>query len=130
MKKLKTLGLSFIVMGLFITPALAEAPEQKGPGKAFEKADTNNDGITTKEEYLAYHAKRFDEIDKDGDGKIEKQDLKEHMQSRREQKQENAFNKIDQDGDGQVSKEELMKFQENIKETRQGRRMTRQDKPE
>ncbi len=83
-------------------PATTEASKEtskdashKGPhrGKSlFERGDTNNDGVVTKEEFLAQSEESFKALDTDGDGKITKaeveakrQKMKERYQQRKKQ---------------------------------------------
>jgi hypothetical protein len=47
--------------------------EHKG---VFEQADANNDGVVTKEEFIAAETKYFDSVDTDHDGKLSKDEIK------------------------------------------------------
>ena len=97
MKKTTVIALS-LVTALFAGQALAapkEVPTGKGPGghgheRMFDKADTNKDGVVTKEEFRAHSDKIFAKLDKNGDGKITKEERdaahKEHQAKREEWK--------------------------------------------
>lgn len=79
MKKQTLIALS--LAALIATPALAEHGKDghphRGPGHMFEKADTNKDGVVTKEEFRAQSDKFFAKLDTNGDGKITKQEQEE-----------------------------------------------------
>lgn len=45
-------------------------------GQMFNSMDANANGVITKEEFDAYHAKKFKEMDVDGDGQITFGDIK------------------------------------------------------
>jgi Ca2+-binding EF-hand superfamily protein len=122
MKAPNLLLISFLISSISILPAYADGHEQRGPSKIFEKADTNQDGITSKQEFLDFHEQKFDEIDSDGDGNITKEDLTAHIDSKREEKKGEMFDKMDQDGSGQISREELEAFHSEMKEKRKTRR--------
>jgi Ca2+-binding EF-hand superfamily protein len=79
--------------------------------KKFEEYDLNSDGMidpTEKQTYLLEaKQKRLEELeknlkDKDGDGKITKDDLPKNLQR--------AFKKMDQNSDGQISDDEKSAF--------------------
>ncbi|HEY4210265.1 MAG TPA: hypothetical protein VGM84_02185 [Steroidobacteraceae bacterium] len=44
------------------------------PGRAFDLADTNGDGIITREEFLAAQERLFDRLDKDHNGVLTKEE--------------------------------------------------------
>lgn len=74
--------------------AMAEhSPEHKAEGKKgprgdkmFSKIDTNNDGVITKEEALAFHSAEFDKKDADKDGKITKEEAQAFHKSQKEER--------------------------------------------
>lgn len=84
----KTLFSALAVALLVASPALAQEGGKKfDPAKAeakhaerFAKTDTNNDGVISRDEFLASHAKRaeemFTKIDADNDGKVTKDEMK------------------------------------------------------
>lgn len=100
-------------------------------GHMMKEADTDNDGVVTKSEFLAAHEKKFTEIDKDGDGKITEEDIKAHMEAKRQKKKDEWFDKADTDGDGKLSREELdahkMKMKNKMMEHRNGGMMMDDD---
>ena len=78
---------SFLILALtfFIAlPSLSNPNyEKKNFGKMrrrFEKIDTNDDGLLSKDEMIEAHRNRIDKIflkfDKDGDGKLSKKELR------------------------------------------------------
>jgi len=73
-------------------PATAAAPVKADHEGKFAKADTNNDGFISKEEFQAAHmersAKVFDMMDTNHDGKLSKDELKAGRQQMRQKMQE------------------------------------------
>ena len=70
-----------------------DGEHKRGHGGMMEKMDTNEDGMISKDEFLAKHAAHFDKMDKDGDGNISKDEMsaareqmKEKMGERREKR--------------------------------------------
>lgn len=55
---------------------------EKHAAGRFKKSDTNNDGVISKEEFLARSEKRFNEIDADHDGKISPQEMKAYRDAK------------------------------------------------
>ena len=86
----KTL-LSAAMLGAFAVPALAEdhpaaAGHEGMPKMEFKNpADTDGDGVLSRAEFDAANAKRFAEMDKDGDGKISKEEHKAFRDTKREE---------------------------------------------
>jgi hypothetical protein len=88
----------FLVMALMLTVAqgaMAEhTPDHKGEGKKgprggekmFSKIDTNNDGVITKDEMIAFHSAEFDKVDADKDGKLTKEEMKTFHKAQKEER--------------------------------------------
>jgi opacity protein-like surface antigen len=72
------------------TAAFASPPEGRPGGKGpmmdkfFEEADTNGDGVISKDEALANAARRFDEKDTNNDGKLTKEEIQAHFAAMKE----------------------------------------------
>jgi Ca2+-binding EF-hand superfamily protein len=84
------------------TSAAFAAPE--GRGDRMKAADTNGDGMISREEAKALPrlAKRFDEIDTNKDGQISADEMRaSHQKARGE-----SWKKLDTNADGKVSKAE------------------------
>jgi len=102
----KTLILTALAVVFAAPPALAEGGGEDGQGKGhhgghkggmFKAADTNNDGVITRDEFNAFHEKVFDRMDMNGDGKISRDEqqkrraawrdkMKGKMQNRRDER--------------------------------------------
>lgn len=130
--KAKWIILPAVVLMIGIVPAHANQEWNKKHnqhGKMLENADQNEDGIISKEEFLAGPTKKFEEMDIDGDGNItpeeidaHKEIMREKMKAMREEKLDKKFEEMDTDGDGLLSKEEMASHHEAMKEKREERR--------
>lgn len=80
------------------------APEGRG-GERLRSADTNGDGMISREEAQALPrlAKHFDQIDADKNGQI----TAEEMKAAREARRNAAFDKLDANKDGVLSRDEF-----------------------
>jgi Ca2+-binding EF-hand superfamily protein len=79
------------------------------PGKIFDAADANGDGIITREEFLAARERAFVRLDRNGDGYIDKDDLPSRLVGRgnAQQRLTQLVTQLDKDGDGRLSKAEF-----------------------
>jgi len=87
----------------------AAAPEGRGPmGDRLKQADTNGDGMISREEAKALPRllKDFDAIDANHDGQITADELRAFHQARRAERQAERWKKLDTDGDGRISRAE------------------------
>lgn len=91
-----------LVLALPATAALAGPGDRFGGGEGggsemmrqkmherMKEADTNNDGVISKAEFLAKAEERFNKLDKDGDGNIteaERDAMRQKMQSLKEKR--------------------------------------------
>ena len=82
------------------------------PMARLKKADTNGDGMISREEAkagLPQLYKHFDEVDTNHDGQVTAEELQafhQKMQAARQQKAAERFKKLDTDGDGRISRAE------------------------
>jgi hypothetical protein len=90
--------------------ARAVTQRQPDPTKIFDTADTNGDGVITREEFHAARERAFARLDRNGDGYIDKDDLSSRMAGRRnaQERLTQLVAQLDKDGDGRVSKAEFV----------------------
>jgi Ca2+-binding EF-hand superfamily protein len=83
---------------------------QPDPGKIFDSADTNGDGVITREEFHAARERLFGRLDRNGDGFVDKEDLSGRLAGRAKAQERLAelVAQLDKDGDGRVSKGEFV----------------------
>src|SRR5215475_3787502 len=83
---------------------------QPDPSKIFDSADTNGDGVITREEFHAARERLFVRLDRNGDGFIDKDDLSGRLAGRQKAQERLAelVTQLDKDGDGRVSRAEFV----------------------
>ena len=105
-RSLSHIVISAALLILLGAPALAQ---MRGEG-IFERADTNNDGSVTREEFVAARAEQFTKFDRNSDGYIDSSDVPKRLAARRQQNGggDSLVGQFDADGDGKVTKEEFV----------------------
>jgi len=82
---------SLLGLTVIASPA-AFADHHKGDGKEKSahhmKADTNNDGVIDKAEFMAMKAERFDEMDTNNDGTLSREEMRSARQKFHKKHQE------------------------------------------
>jgi Ca2+-binding EF-hand superfamily protein len=93
-----------------MTAARAVTQRQPDPAKFLEGADTNGDGVITREEFKVARERAFTRLDRNGDGYIDKDDLSSRLAGRRNalERLTQLVAQLDKDGDGRVSKTEFV----------------------
>jgi Ca2+-binding EF-hand superfamily protein len=83
---------------------------QPDPSRIFDSADTNGDGVITREEFHAARERMFVRLDRNGDGYIDKGDMSGRLAGRQKAQERLAelVTQLDRDGDGRVSKTEFV----------------------
>jgi hypothetical protein len=90
--------------------ARAVTQRQPDPSKIFDSADSNGDGIVTREEFHVARERAFTRLDHNSDGYIDKDDLSGRLAGRQKAQERLAqlVAQLDKDGDGRVSKAEFV----------------------
>jgi Ca2+-binding EF-hand superfamily protein len=90
--------------------ARAVTQRQPDPAKILDGADTNGDGVITREEFKVARERAFTRLDRNGDGYIDKDDLSSRLAGRRnaQERLTQLVAQLDKDGDGRVSKAEFV----------------------
>lgn len=104
MKKKIILG-AMIAAAPFAFAGMATAGHHGGKklDKMFEKHDTNQDGVISKEEFLAHAEKRFIDMDEDGNNEVSKEEAKaygEKMKEKWKEKKKKMHDKKKHDKEG------------------------------
>lgn len=116
MKKMHLMGLA-VAVAMASTFAMAQAkpqtqpqvqPQQQPAQHRMKQIDTNGDGRISKEEAAKApkFAERFDQMDVNKDGFVDKADREARMAQRRNE----CFDKADTDKNGQLSRDEFSKM--------------------
>ena len=89
--------------------ARAVTQRQPDPTRIFDSADTNGDGVITREEFHAARERAFTRLDRNGDGYIDKDDAPSRPGARHAAKDRLAqlVAQLDKDGDGRISHGEI-----------------------
>jgi Ca2+-binding EF-hand superfamily protein len=95
----------------FLAAAAPEGQDGGGMAARLKKADTNGDGMISREEAkaLPHLAAHFDEIDANHDGQITADELRAYHQKQGGERMKNSgamFKKLDTNGDGKISRAE------------------------
>ncbi|MEZ5810903.1 MAG: acid-shock protein [Rhizobiaceae bacterium] len=118
MKKTTTIALAFATLaGLAGSSAVAQ--ERQGwrhdGGQRFERADADNSGDLTFEEFSAAFNERLDGMDADGDGTMTVEEIAaEVMQRRAERMAKRIISRYDTDGDGKLTVAEIESHQKKL----------------
>lgn len=98
--------ISAALLLLLGAPAMAQ---MRGEG-IFERADADNDGSVTRDEFIAARTERFAKLDRNSDGYLDSNDVPKRLAARRQQNggADLLAGQFDADGDGKVTKEEFV----------------------
>ena len=83
---------------------------QPDPTRVLDRADTNRDGVITREEFHAARERLFAKLDRNSDGYIDTSDRSGRLIGRRKVQERLAslVTQLDADGDGRVSRAEFV----------------------
>jgi Ca2+-binding EF-hand superfamily protein len=111
-KRLGRCVVTVLGMGGVMSVLPAHALGNRGtmdPVALFEDADTNHDGVVSREEYAAARAAKFDQLDRNHDGFLTDADFPRmgKLGGDRVEKLHDMLQKMDADHDGKVSRDEF-----------------------
>lgn len=94
---------------LVLLTASAQAQMRPSAGAMFDDADSNKDGLVSRDEFIAARAGQFNRLDRNGDGFIDDADIPKRLLARRQQQGGGqVLAQFDTNGDGRVSKDEFV----------------------
>ena len=97
----------------------------------FNKFDTNEDGLITKEEYMEFIDERFDKMDTDGNGTITKEDLYDsRFYTFLPELAEAVFRDSDLDSSDTITREEMLRAEDarfDMMDVNKDGKLTRQE---
>ena len=90
--------------------ARAVTQRQPDPTRIFDSADTDGDGVITREEFHAARERAFTRFDRNDDGYIDEDDAPSRLGARHAAKDRLAqlVAQLDKDGDGRISRAEFV----------------------
>jgi hypothetical protein len=96
--------------GCMMAARALAGPRQPDPARIFDSADTNGDGVITREEFHAARERLFGRLDRNGDGYIDRNDLSGRLAGRQKAQERLAelVAQLDKDADGRLSKAEFV----------------------
>lgn len=115
-----TTAICMAILAGAASPAIAGS----GKGRFMEFFDTNHDNVVTMAEFQAEAANRFKRMDTDKSGIVSKDEYRDYMRQRKEERKHNGFARMDQDANGMVTRDEYLAYKQQHAE----RRFTRMDK--
>lgn len=104
MKKYTVTGTALLVLAMTAAPAIAG----DGKGRFMKHFDTNNDGSVNMAEFNAAAAERFKSMDSDASGAISKDEFRDYMRSRKDERKQKRFARMDGNANGSIEREEYL----------------------
>lgn len=97
-----------VLLAIVLSTAAAQAFAERS-GSRLQDADSNQDGLVTKDEFNVWRDAQFVRRDRNGDGFLDEADFprKRHVQMDADGDMAKRRPKMDADGDGKVSKAEF-----------------------
>lgn len=107
MKSTNSLAFAAVIAVSLFAPTFAQANTTPTPEERFAAADTNSDGVLSREEFKAQRSKRFAEFDTDKSGGLSQAEFEVALKgSPNERRAGLAFKRADQNSDGSISQTE------------------------
>ncbi|MBT2185395.1 EF-hand domain-containing protein [Sphingobium sp. H33] len=108
MKTLTFFAISLAGIAILAAPAAAQLGRRGGSDR-FAQADSNGDGVVTREEFKTSRSARFKQMDRNGDGAVSRDDFGRILKFRPEagQRLDDMLAEADANHDGSLTRAEL-----------------------
>lgn len=106
-------ALLIFVASILISSVSFAGSGHHGKGRFMALFDTNADDVVTMDEFRAAAADRFSKMDGDSSGTVTKEEFRNYLMAKRQQRNEQRFLQADVNTDGNISQQEYLDYKLN-----------------